>query len=89
MYGFWKNKRIVLFDTLLDSHLNDLLRLAEEEKGKKDSAEEKSGGETTQETNDLLQKNHSDTSTKPDTEEKKRKQLGMSEDEVVAILGHG
>lgn len=88
MYGFWKNKRIVLFDTLLDSHLNDLLRLAEEEKGKKDSAEEKSGGETTQETNDLLQKNHSDTSTKPDTEEKKRKQLGMSEDEVVAILGH-
>ena len=55
IYGFWKNKRIALSDTLLDSHINDLLRFAKNEEAKKDSAEENSVGETAQETNGLLQ----------------------------------
>lgn len=45
MYGFWRNKRIVLYDTLLSAELNALLkRLKEDEKeadkAKKEPSEE-------------------------------------------------
>ncbi|VDN36923.1 unnamed protein product [Gongylonema pulchrum] len=36
MYGFWKNKRIVLFDTLLSEELNAKLRESETEEEKKE-----------------------------------------------------
>uniref|UniRef100_A0A0N4Z9F4 CAAX prenyl protease n=1 Tax=Parastrongyloides trichosuri TaxID=131310 RepID=A0A0N4Z9F4_PARTI len=66
MYGFWKNKRIVLFDTLLSAEENEKLKaiIAEETKDKKVEEEE----------------------TLKDSEERKGK--GMTNDEVVAVLGH-
>ncbi|KAH7728345.1 Peptidase family M48 containing protein [Aphelenchoides avenae] len=78
MYGFWKNKRIVLYDTLLSKEMNDELKkiLEEEEaaKGKKTEAkepsEENKEGENGSE------------------EKKEEKRLGMNDDEVVAVLGH-
>ncbi|VDD94938.1 unnamed protein product [Enterobius vermicularis] len=63
MYGFWKNKRIVLYDTLLNEKNNELLKESIGSAG--DTGEEKKT-----EAND------------------KRKDLGMSDDEVVAVLGH-
>ncbi|CAI4228493.1 unnamed protein product [Auanema sp. JU1783] len=57
MYGFWKNKRIVLYDTLLSGE--------EKEKVIKECAE---AGEEKQ--------------------DEKEKARGMSNDEVVAVLGH-
>uniref|UniRef100_A0A0N5BHY2 CAAX prenyl protease n=1 Tax=Strongyloides papillosus TaxID=174720 RepID=A0A0N5BHY2_STREA len=72
MYGFWKNKRIVLFDTLLSAEENEKLKaiLAEENKDKKKEGTEE------------------DTLKEEEEEDKDRKNKGMTNDEVVAVLGH-
>lgn len=79
MYGFWKNKRIVLYDTLLSKEMNDELKkiLEQEEaaKGKENGTKESS------EEKEEEGKNGSD-------EKKEEKRLGMNDDEVVAVLGH-
>lgn len=51
MYGFWKNKRIVLYDTLLSEEMNVLLaKIEAEEKGSKNlDKEEKTTEEITTE----------------------------------------
>lgn len=59
MYGFWNNKRIVLYDTLLSDELNAVLKMTDEDDPKKD-----------------------------DGDKKEERKLGMSDDEVVAVLGH-
>uniref|UniRef100_A0A0K0E7G6 CAAX prenyl protease n=1 Tax=Strongyloides stercoralis TaxID=6248 RepID=A0A0K0E7G6_STRER len=70
MYGFWKNKRIVLFDTLLSAEENEKLKaVLAEEKNDKDAT-------TTTDEGEALK----------DSEERKSK--GMTNDEVVAVLGH-
>ncbi|KAI1711110.1 peptidase family m48 domain-containing protein [Ditylenchus destructor] len=75
MYGFWKNKRIVLYDTLLSQELNDqLTKLADEEKSK-NGQKQSSGGE-------------SDTKSEEPNKDDTKKRFGMSDDEVVAVLGH-
>uniref|UniRef100_A0A915CVI5 Ste24 endopeptidase n=1 Tax=Ditylenchus dipsaci TaxID=166011 RepID=A0A915CVI5_9BILA len=73
MYGFWKNKRIVLYDTLLSREMNEELKKILEE-------ENKSGAEVSQDSKE--------ENPKADKEEEQRKQLGMNDDEVVAVLGH-
>ncbi|KAI6179391.1 CAAX prenyl protease 1-like protein [Aphelenchoides besseyi] len=74
MYGFHKNKRIVLFDTLLDEEMNKRLKaLHDDNKDETKEAEEKPSEEE-----------------KPTEEDpkKNKKPKGMSDDEVVAVLGH-
>ncbi|MFH4978630.1 hypothetical protein AB6A40_005339 [Gnathostoma spinigerum] len=62
MYGFWKNKRIVLYDTLLSDEMNNLLKeVSKKEDGKDETTEE---------------------------EDSSVKKTGMSDVEVVAVLGH-
>ncbi|KAI1699668.1 peptidase family m48 domain-containing protein [Ditylenchus destructor] len=64
-YGFWKNKGIVLYDTMLSQELMDQLKeVVDEDKSKNNQNE-----------------------SKPDKENTK-KHLGMSDDEVIAILAH-
>uniref|UniRef100_A0A914WU43 CAAX prenyl protease n=2 Tax=Plectus sambesii TaxID=2011161 RepID=A0A914WU43_9BILA len=73
MYGFWKNKRIVLYDTLL----NEYTPVQREEKTDIAETAEKTADTTEEKT------------TKDEGSEKKEsKKLGMSNDEVVAVLGH-
>jgi len=64
MYGFWKNKRIVLYDTLLSKEMNDKLK----EAGTSELTEDSSGGENKEVSSD--------------------RKAGMSDDEVLAVLGH-
>uniref|UniRef100_A0A914HGC2 Peptidase M48 domain-containing protein n=1 Tax=Globodera rostochiensis TaxID=31243 RepID=A0A914HGC2_GLORO len=46
MYGFWKNKRIVLFDTLLSKEMNELMKqLGEESKSEHKKAEDETDNE--------------------------------------------
>jgi len=80
MYGFWKNKRIVLFDTLLSEEMRDeVKKLIEAEKAEK--AKDKKPEEETI--------NKEATEKKSEEENtKEHKKLGMNDDEVVAVLGH-
>uniref|UniRef100_A0A914DEW3 CAAX prenyl protease n=1 Tax=Acrobeloides nanus TaxID=290746 RepID=A0A914DEW3_9BILA len=80
MYGFWKNKRIVLFDTLLSEEMRDeVKKLIEAEKAEK-AKDQKPEEETI---------NKEATEKKSEEENtKEHKKLGMNDDEVVAVLGH-
>lgn len=70
MYGFWNNKRIVLYDTLLSPEMNEeLKKILDEEK--KDSSKDTSAND--------------DDNTKEKDDESSKK-LGMNDDEVVAVL---
>ncbi|KAG1683885.1 CAAX prenyl protease 1 [Nymphon striatum] len=77
-YGFFKNKRIVLFDTLLEDYtpLNS-------EKDSKSKDESESKLEDTDET-----KPDEPNDSKENTESKPKKKTGCNNDEVVAILAH-
>lgn len=79
MYGFWKNKRIVLYDTLLSKEMNEELKKILEEEEAAKSSEKKA------ETADEEKKENGEG---PNQEKKEDKRLGMNDDEVVAVLGH-
>ncbi|CAL4093639.1 unnamed protein product, partial [Meganyctiphanes norvegica] len=72
-YGFYKNKRIVLYDTLLEDYTP--LNKKEEEEKAEDTSEETPDKEET------LEKEEK-------TEKEEKKKTGCSNDEVVAVLGH-
>ena len=73
-YGFFKNKRIVLFDTLLEDY--SPLNKKEEEKKEQENSENKGEVE--------------DTPAKEEDkeEDKKHKKQGCNNDEILAVLGH-
>lgn len=78
-YGFFNNKRIVLFDTLMESYVPIK---KEEEEEKEVSTEEKDGeGEKENEA-------PAEATEKEKQEETKEKKKGCSDDEVVAVLAH-
>lgn len=82
MYGFWKNKRIVLYDTLLSEEMNKKLKeiLGEADDDGKPKEEEAKNGKESGDSKAALTGGE-----QPKTE---RKRLGMNDDEVVAVLGH-
>jgi len=91
-YGFFKNKRIVLFDTLLEDYtpLNQEKK-TDETKVNDENTEEKPVSDEN-EKDDLL-KNSDDEPVKKvdssiDKEEKPAKKTGCNNDEVLAVLGH-
>ncbi|VDK44042.1 unnamed protein product [Anisakis simplex] len=73
MYGIWNNKRIVLYDTLLSEEMNAKLNEAE----KKVDDDGKQGDESKDEEN----KNEEGSKIE-------KKNVGLEDDEVVAVLGH-
>jgi STE24 endopeptidase len=76
MYGFWNNKRIVLYDTLLAPET--ILQLFPETEKKDEPAEE-----------NLPVVDVSDSEEETDANNaKNRTKKGMTDDEVVAVLGH-
>jgi len=90
LYGFWNNKRIVLYDTLLSEEFNALLKKndkmncepnAENEEPRKSDEKEISSvsNPVSDETEKLTEKSEGVSKKKP---------RGMSDDEVVAVLGH-
>lgn len=87
-YGFFKNKRIVLYDTLLEEYtpLNkkevETAEEASEEKTEEKVEEDKTEEKTEEE--NAVEKPEEKAEEK--TEEKKK--TGCSNDEVVAVLGH-
>jgi len=76
-YGFFNNKRIVLFDTLMESY--EPLKKPEE-KGEQEEAAEDVGSAETSDAGEV----------KNDKAEKApaKKKQGCTDDEVVAVLGH-
>ncbi|KAI1698221.1 peptidase family m48 domain-containing protein [Ditylenchus destructor] len=78
-YGFWKNKGIVLYDTMLSQELMDQLKEIIDEKESKNDQNQSSIGESKKVTETKSEEPHNDNTTKC---------LGMSDDEVVAILAH-
>ncbi|CAH1799363.1 unnamed protein product [Owenia fusiformis] len=75
-YGFWKNKRIVLFDTLLEDY-------AKEEDAKKTDESNEESESTKDESTTKTEDTPNDT-----TEEKPKKKVGCNNEEVLAVLGH-
>merc|ERR1712110_1254908 len=72
-YGFFKFKRIVLFDTLLEESERMKLK-TDEEKEKERLEKEKEEQEGKDDTKDA--------------EKEKKKKMGCSRDEILAVLGH-
>ncbi|KAI1714684.1 lipoprotein amino terminal region domain-containing protein [Ditylenchus destructor] len=79
MYGFWKNKGIVLYDTMLSQRLMDQLNEVTNVEESKNDQNQGSIGE-----NDKV----IETKSEEPNNENTKKCLGMSDDEVVAILAH-
>lgn len=76
-YGFMKNKRIVLYDTLLEDYTP--LNKKEEDKKTEETSEEKTENE---------EKVEEEKTDEEKTEKDVKKKSGCSNDEVVAVLGH-
>lgn len=74
-FGFFKNKRIVLFDTLLDDTCNPMLGLDENGNKREFPSEEEKPEEEKSEGEEK-------------SEEIKTKKKGCNQEEVVAVLGH-
>jgi len=86
-YGFFNNKRIVLFDTLMESY-EPIKKDGEkkgEEKGEEEKEEEKEEDKNGEMTNEGGKTQEGSDAT--ETPAKKKKQ-GCTDDEVVAVLGH-
>ncbi|XP_050393950.1 CAAX prenyl protease 1 homolog [Patella vulgata] len=91
-YGFFKNKRIVLFDTLLedftlpdDDKKTDETEKKETDDSIKEESEDKAKGD------EVTEKSEDDKTTKDDeekTEAKDRKKVGCNNEEVLAVLSH-
>lgn len=91
-YGFFKNKRIVLFDTLLEDYAP---ANKEEEEKKQGEAEIKEYVDTKKEekiedeaTEQKLQDNDKENKGHGDEEKKKKKKVGCNNEEVLAVLCH-
>ncbi|CAK8674319.1 unnamed protein product [Clavelina lepadiformis] len=80
MYGFHKNKRIVLFDTLLE----DYSPVTRDDKETKDSKEKEE--DATKDTVDLAKDTSQDNA--PTQEKEEPKKIGCNTEEVVAVLAH-
>jgi len=102
-YGFFNNKRIVLFDTLMESYSpikKDKDKEEEEKKEEKKEEEEKKEGEEKEEEEKREEEGEEKkegeekagdeevVEEKKEEEEEKKKKKGCSDDEVVAVLGH-
>lgn len=76
-YGFFKNKRIVLFDTLLEDYAP-----MNQEKKTEENADEGNEEEKPEVQDEAAQNAEEDGS------DKKNKKVGCNNDEVLAVLGH-
>ncbi|CAK5008195.1 unnamed protein product [Meloidogyne enterolobii] len=75
IFGFWKNKKIVLYDTLLGEEMNKSIQ-----------ADQKTESETTTKTSSETFEEETNSKTTNKTLE--GESLNMQHDEIVAILGH-
>jgi len=84
-YGFFKNKRIVLFDTLLQDYapMNKKTEETAEEAPEAEDAEKEEAEEVKEETTEPAS---DPAETEPLVEEKKK--VGCNNEEVLAVLGH-
>lgn len=97
-YGFFKNKRIVLFDTLLEDYKpanpekknEDVNTENNEQSSTTDTSETDILANDTKEESTTTENDEStkDVPTQPDESEKPKKKTGCSNDEVLAVLGH-
>ncbi|KAL7077499.1 hypothetical protein ACQ4LE_003368 [Meloidogyne hapla] len=102
MYGFWKNKRIVLYDTLLSEEMNKKLKQADQKGTETETTTESqndtettkpetSKGETSSKTPEKTSDGESSlrtTSSATTSDGQHKRSLGMADDEIVAVLGH-
>jgi STE24 endopeptidase len=88
-YGFFKNKRIVLFDTLLEDYA-PMNKDGETEKKAEDTAETPDTENTEQppEEETKPEEKSEDKSGSEGNEEEKKKKIGCNNEEVLAVLGH-
>ncbi|KAI6182212.1 CAAX prenyl protease 1-like protein [Aphelenchoides bicaudatus] len=92
MYGFWKNKRIVLFDTLLSKEMNEHLKSLHKTEPTTDKKTDEvvEGDEKPAEKQDEVCFIDSETTNFALFRKRKTepKSLGMTDNEVIAVLGH-
>ena len=79
-FGFFKNKRIVLFDTLLENYTPP------KDEKEEEKTEDASAEETKESTDDKKQAASGDS--EEEEGDKKERKKGCSDDEVVAVLSH-
>ncbi|XP_041463404.1 CAAX prenyl protease 1 homolog [Lytechinus variegatus] len=77
-YGFFKNKRIVLFDTLLE----DYTPVNTDEKKSDETETTKTDGE------EKIEEENKPQGEKTEEEEKEKKKTGCNTEEVLAVLAH-
>jgi len=90
-YGFFKNKRIVLFDTLMESYVSPSKGSEEAEtvdELKDESVENESTEGEEFPVPDTEPKQEKEEKKEKEKVEKKEKKKGCTDDEVVAVLGH-
>uniref|UniRef100_A0A0B7AXJ1 CAAX prenyl protease n=1 Tax=Arion vulgaris TaxID=1028688 RepID=A0A0B7AXJ1_9EUPU len=93
-YGFFNNKRIVLFDTLLEDYAPENKEKEEKKNEQVDSADKEENNDSdtkeksTQEERELKDENKESESEIKENEGKKKKKKGCSNDEVLAVLSH-
>jgi STE24 endopeptidase len=80
LYGFFNNKRIVLYDTLIKGYVSEEKAKSEEEKAKAEAETENAEGE--QSTSSGEKKSEKDASKKKEDEK------GCDDAEIEAVLGH-
>lgn len=77
MYGFHKNKRIVLFDTLVEEYAPGNIKKEDTESTQEENKEEAKGEEVAKGVKDSV-----------DEKPEEVKKIGCNNEEVVAVLGH-
>lgn len=98
-YGFFNNKRIVLFDTLLEDYAPENKESADEEKKKdEEEKEEKVNESEDNKTDEASKEEKTEKEVESSTDEtgnagasedkKKKKKKGCNNDEVLAVLCH-
>lgn len=87
-YGFFKNKRIVLFDTLLEDY--SPLNKDKKKEGESDSKEEETGQFDDKETEEEVKEEKTSDEPKEGKSEKPKehKKQGCNNEEILAVLSH-
>lgn len=93
LYGFYKNKRIVLFDTLMENppKMSDSGDESAEDKDKTSKGEKSDNKDSTVVTGETSDANVTENEALTEENEKEikeKKKKGCNDDEILAVLGH-
>ncbi|XP_015792932.1 CAAX prenyl protease 1 homolog [Tetranychus urticae] len=93
LYGFYKNKRIVLFDTLMEnppkmSDSGDESSLDKDNASDGEKSNQQDAAVIAGETSDVTAAENEALTEETDKDTKEKKKKGCNDDEILAVLGH-